>query len=527
MISNLQAEYETKLQEQEKKLNNEKFKYLALEEKFQILQQKFFGRKSEKLSDEEFGQMYLFNEAEQCCDSSEVEIKEEAEFVSVKPHTRKKKRKEVFPSHLPEKESIHEGDIEEKSCPCCGEDRPCIGEEITREIDIIPEQVRIIKHVQKKYGPCPCEEFENSELPEVVTAKKPKRMLPGIIAGVGLLAYIFISKFLDSMPYYRQEKRFKRLEIDISRTNMCNWQIGATRKCQGLLDLMWKETRSGPFMQMDETGLQVLKEPGRPAQSKGYMFVTIGYTQDHKPIVLYHYHRTRNKEIVADILEGFKGYLQTDGLGIYNDTDQSDGIIRVGCGAHIRRKFFEASLLVKGKTSIAHMALSYYAKLSKIERELRADKALSHDDFENKRRNQMEPILEKFHAYLMEKQPLVPPQSKLGEAINYAMNEWDSWIHFLDKWYITPDNNYTERMVKLFVIGRKNWMFSDTLHGAYSSSAMYSLIQTAVANGLNAFWYLRYIFTMLPYAKTEGDLRALLPMNVTEEQLAMFMKDLF
>lgn len=171
------------------------------------------------------------------------------------------------------------------------------------------------------------------------------------------------------------------------------------------------------------------------------------------------------------------------------------------------------------------MALSYYAKLSKIEKELRADKTLSHDDFENKRRNQMEPILEKFHEYLEEKQPLVPPKSKLGEAINYAVNEWDSWTHFLDKWYITPDNNYTERMVKLFVIGRKNWMFSDTLHGAYSSSTMYSLIQTAVANGLNAFWYLRYIFTMLPYVKTEDDLRALLPMNVTEEQLAVFMRD--
>jgi len=523
MIANMQTEYEAKIQEQEKELLAKSFEYLELEEKFQALQIRFFKRKSEKISDEEYGQTYLFNEAEQGCNIEE-ENQDESESISVKSHTRKKKRKETFPSNLPEKVVVHEGN--KKECPCCGDERKCIGEEITREIDIIPEQIRIIKHVQKKYGPCECEEFEKEELPQVVMADKPKRMLPGIIASVGLLAYIFISKFMDSLPYYRLEKRFERLGINISRTNMCNWQISASRKCGDLINLMWEEARNGNFIQMDETSSQVLKEPGRPPHDKGYMFVTIGYTKEHKPIVLYHYHRTRNKKIVAESLKGFKGHLQSDGLNIYNeynDADKNDDILRVGCGAHIRRKFFTALQLTKGKSGMAKMALTHYGKVAKIEKELRADDTLSHNDFVKKRRKLMEPVLDAFNKYLIKKQSMVPPTIKIGEAINYALKEWDQWIRFLDKWYITPDNNYAERKIKPYVIGRKNWFFSDTLAGVYSSSTMYSLIQTAYDNGLNVYWYLRYIFTRLPYAETKKSLRELLPMYVTKIQLVEFM----
>jgi transposase len=340
------------------------------------------------------------------------------------------------------------------------------------------------------------------------------------------MAYIFVSKFLDSLPFARQEKRFARLGMEISRANMCNWMIGASGKCQYLLDLMWKEIRSGPFMQIDETGMQVLKEPGRPPGAKGYMFVTNGLTKDgYKPISIYHYHRTRNKKIVADILSGFKGYLQTDGLPIYNDVDLLDGITRVGCGAHIRRNFYDAAELSKKKPGTAHIALSYYRKISKIEDKLRDDESLSNRAFEEKRRELMWPILDEFHAFLIKKQPLVPPESKLGKAINYALKEWESWIRFLDKWFITPDNNYVERKVRDFVIGRRNWTFSDTLRGAHASSTMYTLVQSAKENKINPYWYLRYIFTKLPYTENEEDLRKLLPTEVTDEQLADFQRE--
>ena len=503
----------------QKEIQEEKNKYLILEEQYLILQKKFFGRKSEKLP-EDNGQPLLFNEAEFVSDIEEN--KEIEENITVKSHARKKKRKKTFPAHLPVKVETHDISEEDKKCSCCGKERSYIGSDETREIDIIPEQIRIIKHEQRKYGPCDCDGFFNKYEPEIMTAKKPKRLLPGIIASVGLLAYIFVNKFLDSLPFNRQENRFKRLGMEISRTNMCNWQISVSRKCQGLLDLMWKEIRSGPFIQMDETSCQVLKEPGRSPQSKGYMFVTIGYNKDHKPIVIYHYHRTRNKKIVGDILDGFKGYLQTDGLGIYNYAEYLEGIKRVACGAHLRRNFYEAAELCKKKKGVAHTALFFYGKISKIEEDLRKDTNLTNEEFETKRRELMNPILKEFQEFILEKKPLVPPQSKLGKALGYAAKEWSKWIRFLDKWYITPDNNYTERKVRAFVIGRKNWHFSDTLRGAHSSATMYTLVQSAKENGLNPYWYLRYIFVKLPYAETEEDLRILLPTEVTKQQLLDF-----
>jgi len=508
-------------------LKEERFNFLVIEEKLRILQKKYFGKKSEKQI-EDNTQMLLFSCEESGCDENTNKNRpEKQQEIIVKSYIRKKKRKETFPSHLPEKEIVHEGIAEEKNCPCCGKQRPCIGEEISREIDIIPEQIHVIKHVQKKYGPCNCEQFQQAEYKEIVTAKKPKRLVPGIIASVGLLAYIFISKFLDSLPFYRQESRFERLGIRISRTNMCNWTMSVSRKCQDLLELMWKEVRAGPFIQMDETGSQVLKEPGRSAQSKGYVFVTIGYTKNHNPIIIYNYHRTRNKRIVADILKGFKGYLQTDGLNIY-DEDDLEGIICIGCGSHIRRYFVDAAAISKKKDGIANIVLEYFKEIYKTEHKLREklkEEKLSQEEFVDKRKRLIRPILKDLHKYLKEIQVEVPPKMKIGEAISYALDEWKYWIRYLDKWYLTPDNNYTERMVKPYVIGRKNWYFNDTLNGAYASTTLFSIIQTAKENGHNPYWYLCYLFTKLPFVETEEELRKLLPTEVEPQEITTWMKE--
>jgi hypothetical protein len=273
---------------------------------------------------------------------------------------------------------------------------------------------------------------------------------------------------------------------------------------------------------MDETGMQVLKEPGRSAKQKGYMFVTIGYDKSNKPLVIYHYHRTRNQEIVADILKGFKGYLQTDGLPIYNNVEKTGEILKVGCGAHSRRNFFEAAELCKSKDTTAHQVLKYFKKIYRIERKLRDElhcKNIDRNEFVKKRKEQTEPIMEEMHSLLQREKDIIAPGSRLGQAINYALNEWTSWIRYLDKWYLTPDNNYTERKVRDYVIGRKNWVFSDTLRGAHASSTMFSLIHTARENGLDPYWYLRYLFTKLPAVETEEDLRKLLPTELGPEEI--------
>lgn len=518
IINDIQFEYK-KVQEQ---LKEEENKNLILEERFKILQRKFFGRKSEKITEEEPNQIQLFNEAELHCNLHDVEKLEET--VTVKSYKRNKKRKPVFPQDLPVVEKTYDIKDENKKCPCCDKERPFIGYDTTKELDIIPEQVRIIEHKQKKYGPCKCEGFNKEEASQIVTANKPKRLLPGTIASVGLLSYVFVSKFLDSMPFHRQEKKFKRLGIGISRTNMCNWVIAASRKCQDLLDLMWKKVREGPFIQMDETSMQVLKEPGRKAKNKGYMFVTIGYTESHKPIVIYHYHRTRNKKIVSEILKGFKGHLQTDGLKIYNDAEDIEGIIKVGCGAHIRRRFFEVSELCK-EEGTAHQVLEYFKTIYEIERELRGElknSSITKEEFVKRRKSRTNPILKKLYCLLKKEQNNVPPSLGLGKSINYALKEWDKWVRYLDHWFLTPDNNYVERKIRSYVIGRKNWYFSDTLKGAYSSSAMFTLIHTAYENGLNPYWYLRYLFTKLPYVENEEELYKLLPTELESKDIKLF-----
>jgi len=506
----------------DQELRENKNKYLILEEKLKVLQRRFFGRKSEKTEDENPDQPQLFNEAELHGNLDKKQSARMDEKKPVKSHFRKKKRKNSFPSHIPVIEETHDLSEEEKNCPCCNNERPCIGHEETKELDIIPEQVRVIKHIIKKYGPCECEGFKNSEVPEIVSSRRQERILPGIIASVGLLAYIFVSKFLDSMPFYRQEKRFNRFGVNISRTNMCNWLLAGSRKCGDLLDLMWKIIRAGPFIQMDETGMQVLKEPGRLAKQKGYMFVTIGYDKSNKPLIVYHYHRTRNQSIVADVLKGFKGHLQTDGLNIYDNVENTGEILKVGCGAHSRRNFFEAAELCQSKDTTAHKVLKYFRKIYRIEKRLRNelhDKNIDLNEFVKKRKEQTALIMEEMYNFLQREKDAVAPGCKLGKAISYALNKWKYWIRYLDKWYLTPDNNYTERKIRNYVIGRKNWFFSDTLRGAHASSTMFSLIQTARENGLNPYWYLRYLFTKLPAAATEEDLKKLLPTELEPEEI--------
>lgn len=508
IIIDLFNKYENEKKEQQ-------LKYEVLEEKYLTLQHKFFAKRSEKLSGEDKHQLWLFNEAELGC-SLEPQEDKETEYITIPQHKRKKRGRKPLPKELPRREIIHDLDEEEKKCPCCGKERPCIGKEETEELDIIPAKIEVLKHISYKYGPCACEGFTAQGIPEIKVAAKPGRLIPGSIVSPGLLAYILVSKFADSMPFYRQEKIFARIGVEICRANMCNWTIHAARRCGDLIDLFWQEIRSGPLIQMDETTLQVLKEVGREASNKSYMWVTVGYVDDKK-IIIYHYHQSRSGKIPLSILDGYKGYLQTDGYEGYNECGKQPGIKHVGCFAHARRKFFDASKLSRNKGS-AHEALSYIQKIYVIEKELRAQE-LSREYFVKKREELVKPVLKRFHKWLKAKSIKVPPQTKLGQAVGYTLKEWPKLIRYLDEWFLTPDNNTCEQAIRPFVVGRKNWLFSDTPKGAYASAAIYSLIETAKVNGLEPYRYLRYIFTKLPLVNSEKDLRKLLPTTLKSQEL--------
>jgi len=331
------------------KLNEQVIKYQELEEKYLTLVRKFFGKRSEKLTPEDESQGRLFNEAEEGFGTVNDDDREkDTPVTTVKAHERKKRGRKPIPDDLPREEIIHDVPDEEKRCPCCGKARPLIGTEESEELDIVPAKITVLRHVKKKYGPCGCDEFFHSGKPEVITATAPERMVPGSIASAGLLAYCMTSKFADALPFYRQSKIFNRIGVNLSRATLCNWTIETHRHMGEFFDVFIDEMKKGTFMRMDETTVQVLHEEGRKPESTSYMWVAIGYPARDRPLVLFQYHPSRSRDIPHAFLEGFTGYLQTDGYDGYNLAAGREGIIHVGCFAHARRYFFDAAKFVPG-----------------------------------------------------------------------------------------------------------------------------------------------------------------------------------
>lgn len=518
IISNLAIEHQ-QIEEEKNHLESENHKIEEeknhlesesryLKEQVRLLKAYIYGKKNEKLTPEDGAQGRLFNEAENGADEDMV-AEADAPVTMVRGHTRKKTGRKPLADSLPREEVIHDLSDEEKQCPYCQKERPCIGSDITEELEFITAKIVVLKHIRKKYGPCACNAFFESEEPEVCTAPATLRMLPGSIASPGLLAEVLTSKFCDSIPFYRQEKIFSRIGVEISRATMSNWGIAVAEKCGPLMDVITQEIRSGPLVQMDETTLQVLNEPEKEPESKSYMWVAVGKSHNGSKLILYQYHHTRSGTVASDFLEGYTGFLQTDGYGGYNRAGMQDGIVHVGCFAHARRYFFDAQKLNK-KSKTAAKGLSFIQKLYKAEHDLRS-KDLAPEDFVEKRKKVVQPILDEFHNWLLAQKDTVVPKSKAGQAVAYTLSEWSKLIRYLESHLLTPDNNAVENAIRPFVVGRKNWLFSNTPRGAHASAAIYSMVESAKANGLEPYKYLRFLFEKLPYAESTEDFRALLP----------------
>lgn len=496
--------------------------YESLEEKYKYLQRLLYGKKSEKLSEEDEHQMRLFNEGEDGCEDTkecqeDIDKKKQEDDTTVKSYTRKKPGRKPIPDWYPRNEIIHDLSDEEKHCCFCNKDLPCIGEDISEEFNIKPAEVSVNKHVKLKYGPCNCEASNHSEMPEIKTAKMAPRFIPQSIASSSLIAYIITAKFCDALPFYRQSKIFKRMDVELSRQTLCNWSILAAEKCIPLIDIITEEIQKGPVVRMDETTLQVLKEEGKSAESKSYMWVTYGYTAEENPLLLFYYSPGRSGKVPEEILGNYPGVLQTDGYDGYNKVVRKNKLTHAGCFAHARREFDKAKQHSK-KSKIPYKGLQYIRNIYKIENDLRA-RNLPPMEFLEKRKNMVLPILDDFHNWLWEQKQGILPKGYTGKAISYCLNQWDHLIRYLDHHLLTPDNNMTENAIRPFVMGRKNWLFSNTPRGADSSAVLYSLIESAKANGLEPFRYLNYIFDRIPLAKSKEDLRALLPDKLTMDAI--------
>ncbi|UWH25674.1 IS66 family transposase [Pseudomonas sp. HD6515] len=476
-------------------------KVVHLEEQNAMLRQRLFGRKSEQTTDPATPQLALFNEAESVAEPVAEDVDEEA----VAPTKRRGKRKPL-PADLPRIEVIHELPEHELTCTC-GCRKHTIGEEVSEQLEIVPMQIRVIKHIRKVYGCRGCETAP-------VTADKPAQLIEKSMASPSVLAMLLTTKYVDGLPLHRFEKVLSRHGIDISRQTLARWVIQCGEHLQPLLNLMRDRLLESRVIHCDETRVQVLKEPDREATSRSWMWVQTGGPPG-KPVILFDYSTSRAQEVPSRLLESYCGYLMTDDYAGYNAVAVQPGIERMGCWAHARRKFVEAQKVQpKGKTGRADIALNLINKLYGIERDL---KDASDEQRHQGRQQDSLPILAQLHGWLEKTQPQVTAQNALGKAVGYLASNWNKLKRYVEAGHLPIDNNPAERAIRPFVIGRKAWLFSDTPKGAVASAQIYSLVETAKANSQEPYAWLRHVLERLPHAQSVADYEALLPWNCSRE----------
>ncbi|MEN6440551.1 MAG: IS66 family transposase, partial [Syntrophobacter sp.] len=397
----------------------------------------------------------------------------------------------------------------------CGAVLSKIGEEVCEKLDIIPAKIQVIRHIRPKYACKNCEGVESNG-PTVLIAPPPAQIIPKGMATPGLLAHVAVSKYGDALPLYRQEKIFERYGIEISRSTMAGWMMMVAQSSAPVMDVLYKGLLAGPLINVDETPVQVLKEPGRENTTKSYMWVFRGGLPE-KPILIFRYSQTRSGEVPREVLQGYRGYCQTDAFSGYDGLEEAvEGIELVGCFVHARRNFVKV-IDARGrggtkKTGSAEVALGYIGQLYRIEKEARVA-GLSPAEIQCYRIERVGPVLEEFKTWLEKRKDETPPKGYLGQAINYTLSRWPRLIRYLENGYITPDNNAAENVIRPFVVGRKNWLFAGSPNGAEAAATLYSLIETAKACGLDPYQYLRFLFERIPFTRSEADYAALTPQN--------------
>lgn len=473
------------------------------EEQFRLSQHKRFGASSEQTDS---NQLSIFNEAEK-------ESRPEKEEPTIEEITYKRKKSKGLNKtsfdDLPVEVIEYRLDEEDKICPECDGPLHEMTKETRKELKVIPAQVKVVEHVRYVYACRQCEK-DNTSTP-IITASMPNPVLKGSFVSPSLLAYIMDRKYSEAVPLYRQEKQFINFGIDLSRQNFANWIIhGANNWLVHLYDRMHHHLLKETLIHADETTMQVLDEVGKKPTSKSYMWLYATGTYSPQ-IFLYEYQPSRSSKHPKKFLKGFKGFLQTDGYAGYNDVSD---IIQVGCFAHAKRGFTDTLKAlpkdsIKSKTT-AQEGVDFCDELFSIERAL---KDLSPEERYDKRLEQSKPVLEAFLSWLKTKKEKVLPKSSLGKAINYCLNQWNKLESFMLDGRIEISNNRAERAIKPFVIGRKNFLFSKSPKGATASAVVYSVIETAKANGLSPFYYLNYLFEKLPNIDVENmdELDQLLP----------------
>ena len=482
-----------------------------LKDEISLLRKKLFGSSSEKRVIDFPGQLNLFNEAELEQDPS---IAETEELAAILPEETPKKRKtratdaERFKG-IPVIKKYIDIPEEDKTCPVCSTPLVKIGEEfVRRELVFIPAKLKVVEIYSFNYS---CPECSKRDIPVIKKGKDGKpHMLYGM-ASAGTVAWVMYQKFCNSLPYCRQEKDWKQYGAAITRATMANWVIRNSEAFfRPMYEYFHRKLLERNFLMADETPLQVLHEEGRRAQTKSYMWLFRSGEDGGIPIILYKYSPTRAGDNAVEFLQEFNGYLMCDGYSGYNKVSNAK---RTACWAHIRRYLTDA--IPKGKqldyTQPSVQGMMYINQLFHLEDVIKAEHS-SFDAIKKARLEKEKPIVEGFLSWLDKQNPV--RGSRMDKAVTYIQNRRDYLMTFLEDGRCSFSYNLSENAIRPFTVGRKNWLFCDTPHGAQASAIVYTMVEMAKANGVNVYHYLTYLLEKLPDdSMSDNELDQLAPWN--------------
>jgi len=462
----------------------------------------------------------FFNEAENLGAQAEPAVEESSDNsdqIDVPAHKRVKRGRKPLDPALPREVIRHELPEDQRVCPHDGAALREIGVEASEQLDIIPQQVRVIRHERVKYA-CPCCDGG------MRLATRPAQLIPRGLFTEAALAWIATSKYLDGLPLYRQAVLLGRFGgTDIARNTVAASMVRVGISVQPVINLLRDLLLDSPLVFGDETELQVLKEPGRSAQAKSYIWaqMTDGSGRDGTgpPIRLFAYSPSRSTKTAMELYAGIRqdAVLMTDGYEVYDTVAQTHQLVHLACWTHCRRYFFEALQGLpkdqRGPNQLAARFIALIGQLYHVEAQARRD-GVDTAELGRRRRHESVPVLADIEALLLANLHGVLPKSLLGQALHYLSSQWGKLKRYVEDGRYSIDNNVQENAIRPFCVGRRNWLFADTVHGANASANLYSLLQTCRVGGIDGYRYLRALFAALPNAQTADDYAALLPWSI-------------
>ena len=465
----------------------------TLNEKIAIMNARHFGRSTEKLENLP-GQINIFNETEVA--AAEAIAEPAIEQVLVRRKKKKGQRKEDL-SRLPKRIENHELTKEQLKAIFGENGWKRLPDEVYSRVEYQPAVKEVVEHHVAVYA------ARKNDVDAIVRADRPVDLLRNSIATPSLVAAIMNAKYTNAIPLYRIAQDFEQNDMILGRATMANWVIRCSERYLSLVyDRLQKHLCAQKIIQADETTCQVTKD-GRPSDAKSYMFVY--RTSEHckeKPVILYQYGKTRSKSNIQKFLTGFSGTLISDAFSGYKSLDRNDENIHSAfCWAHARRDYADALKALKGDAkelaheTVAHKALVQIAAIYKAEEAL---KDLTAEERYFRRQREVKPLVEAYFAWVHEQDPATILSQKTRDGLNYSINQEKYLKVFLEDGNIPIDNSATERAIRPFTIGRANWHIIDTIHGAEASAVIYSLVETAKANNLKIYEYLKHLLTEIP-----------------------------